>query len=95
MNTANYDWRSIAALNTVSAFAQVGQFGIPFVVLPLWLEQQGATTLQLSVFASSLWLGQLPGLYWAPRVTQMLGAKRVILIALLATVLALESPRKR
>jgi len=89
MNTANHDWRSIAALNTVSAFAQVGQFGIPFVVIPLWLEQQGATTLQLSVFASSLWLGQLPGLYWAPRVTQMLGAKRVILIALLATVLAL------
>lgn len=90
MNTPQYDWRSIAALNVVSTLAQVGQFGIPFIVIPLWLEQQGATTLQLSLFASSLWLGQLPGLHWAPRMTQMLGAKRVILIALFVTVLALS-----
>jgi len=66
MNTLQYDWRSIAALNVVSTLAQVGQFGIPFIVIPLWLEQQGATTFQLSLFASSLWLGQLPGLHWAP-----------------------------
>jgi MFS family permease len=90
MNTSQYDWRSIGALNVVSTLAQVGQFGIPFIVIPLWLEQQGATTLQLSLFASSLWLGQLPGLHWAPRMTQMLGAKRVILVALLVTVLALS-----
>jgi MFS family permease len=89
MNTPRYNWRSIAALNAVSTLAQVGQFGIPFIVLPVWLEQQGATTLQLSLFASSLWLGQLPGLYWAPRMAQWLGAKWVILVALLATALAL------
>lgn len=87
--TARYDWRSISALNAVSTLAQVGQFGIPFIMLPLWLEQQGASTLQLSLFASSLWLGQLPGLSWAPRMTRTLGAKRVILLALLCTVMAL------
>lgn len=85
----SFDWRSIAALNTVSTLAQVGQFGIPFIVLPLWLEQQGADTLQLSLFASCLWLGQLPGLGWAPHMVQRLGARRVILIALLSTALAL------
>ncbi|MDZ4129287.1 MAG: MFS transporter [Hydrogenophaga sp.] len=90
MTTAQYDWRSIAALNASSTLAQVGQFGIPFIVIPLWLEQQGASTFQLSLFASSLWLGQLPGLNWAPRLTQVLGAKRVILLALLVTVLALS-----
>lgn len=84
-----YDWRSIAALNTASTLAQIGQFGIPFVVLPLWLAQQGASTAQLSLFASSLWLGQLPGMYWAPRMTHGLGARRVVLMALLATALAL------
>lgn len=89
MTSDSYDWRSITALNISSTLAQVGQFGIPFVVLPLWLEQQGASTLQLSLFASSLWLGQLPGLYWAPRMTQWLGAKRVVLLALLASALAL------
>jgi len=91
MSTPRYDWRSIVALNAVSTLAQVGQFGVPFIVLPLWLEQQGATTLQLSLFASSLWLGQLPGLFFAPRMTQWLGAKRVILIALMMTMLALSA----
>jgi MFS family permease len=90
MKPAQYDWRSIAALNASSTLAQVGQFGIPFIVIPLWLEQQGASTFQLSLFASSLWLGQLPGLCWAPSLTQWLGAKRVILFALLVTVLALS-----
>lgn len=89
MTPASYDWRSITALNTSSTLAQIGQFGIPFVVLPLWLEQQGASTLQLSLFASSLWLGQLPGLYGAPRMTHWLGARRVVLMALLVSALSL------
>jgi MFS family permease len=89
MTSGPYDWRSIVALNAVSTIAQVGQFGIPFMVLPLWLEQHGASNLELSLFASSLWVGQLPGMHWAPRMTDRFGAKRVILAALLSTVLAL------
>lgn len=91
MKHNTYDWRSIAALNAVSTFAQVGQFGIPFVVLPLWLAQQGATDLQLSLYAASLWLGQLPGLSVAPRLTRKFGARAVILAALLVTGLALAA----
>ena len=84
-----FDWRTIAALNAVSALAQVGQFGVAYVVLPVWLAEQGLDATQLGLFASSLWLGQLPGLAVAPWLCQRLGARRVIILALLCTVIAL------
>ena len=84
-----FDWRTIAALNAVSTLAQVGQFGVAYVVLPVWLAEQGLDATQLGMFASSLWLGQLPGLGLAPWLCQRLGARRVIVLSLLCTVLAL------
>ncbi len=88
-NTSDYDWRTIAALNLVSAMAQVGQFGIAFVVLPVWLAQQGLDATQLGMFAASLWLGQLPGLGLAPWLCQRLGHRWVIVCGLLCTLTAL------
>ena len=87
--TSPIDWRTIAALNLVSTLAQVGQFGIAFVVLPVWLSAQGLDATQLGMFASSLWLGQLPGLALAPWLCQRIGARRVIVAGLLCTVGAL------
>ena len=84
-----FDWQTIGALNTVSAMAQVGQFGIAFVVLPVWLAEQGLDATQLGLFAASLWLGQLPGLALAPWLCQRLGARWVIVAGLLCTVMAL------
>lgn len=84
-----FDWRTIGALNTVSALSQVGQFGIAFVMLPVWLAGQGLDATQLGMFAASLWLGQLPGLALAPWLSQRFGSKPVIVSGLLATVLAL------
>jgi MFS family permease len=83
------DWRTIGALNLVSTLAQVGQFGIAFVVLPVWLSAQGLDATQLGMFASSLWLGQLPGLALAPWLCQRIGARWVIVAGLLCTVTAL------
>ena len=83
------DWRTIGALNLVSTLAQVGQFGIAFVVLPVWLSAQGLDATQLGMFASSLWLGQLPGLALAPWLCQRIGARWVIVAGLLCTVGAL------
>lgn len=83
------DWRSIVALNAVSALGHIGQFGIPFVVLPVWLEQRGASANQLSVFAACLWSGQLPGLVWGPAVIRRLGARPSLFFSLLLTALAL------
>jgi MFS family permease len=82
-------WRTIGALNLVSTLAQVGQFGIAFVVLPVWLAAQGLDATQLGMFASSLWLGQLPGLAMAPWLCQRIGARWVIVAGLLCTVTAL------
>ncbi len=36
-----YDWRTITALNAVSTVAQIGQFGIIFVIVPVWLALLG------------------------------------------------------
>jgi MFS family permease len=83
------DWRTIGALNMVSTLAQVGQFGIAYVVLPVWLSAQGLDATQLGMFASSLWLGQLPGLGLAPWLCQRIGARWVIVAGLLCTVTAL------
>ena len=84
-----FDWRSITALNAVSTLAQVGQYGIAFIVIPVGLAQQGLDARQLGVFAASMWLGQLPALAVAPRLCRRFGPRRVVVAGLLCTVLAL------
>ncbi|QDL53610.1 MFS transporter [Rhodoferax aquaticus] len=86
---ASYDWRTITALNIVSALAQVGQFGILYVIVPVWLAEQGLNAAQLGFFAASLWMGQLPGLALAPALCRSLGPRRVVIAGLLCTLVAL------
>ena len=85
---SKFDWRTISALNAVSALSQVGQFGIAFVMLPVWLAEQGLHASQLGLFAASLWLGQLPGLALAPRLCRRWGERSVIALGLLSTLSA-------
>ena len=40
-NAAPVRWRAVAALTAVSTLSQIGQFGIGFMVLPVWLAHQG------------------------------------------------------
>ena len=47
-----YDWRTITALNIASTLAQIGQFGIIFVIVPVWLALQGLSAAQLGFFAA-------------------------------------------
>jgi MFS family permease len=84
-----FDWRTISALNTVSALSQVGQFGVAYVMAPVWLAEQGLDATQLGLFAASLWLGQLPGLGLAPSLSKRFGAKPIIVSGLLCSVVAL------
>lgn len=86
---AAFDRRTIIALNLVSMLAQIGQFGIAFVVLPVWLVEQGLDATQLGMFAASLWFGQLPGLGFAPWLCRRFGDKEVVLLGLLCTIFAL------
>lgn len=83
------DWRTIVALNAVSTLSQIGQFGIGFVMLPLWLTQHGLNAAQLGMFASAEWLGMLAGMAVAPRLNTRFGHRAVIAIGLLVTTLAL------
>ena len=87
--TTAFDWRTIGALNAVSTLAQIGQFGIAFVVLPVWLAAQGMGATQLGMFAASLWLGQLPGLGLAPWLCRRMGPRWVIVAGLLCTAMGL------
>lgn len=92
MNSARQiDWRTIIALNVVSIFSQIGQFGIGFVVLPLWLAQHGLNATELGLLASAEWLGMLVGLAIAPRLNARFGHRAVISIGLLVTILALAA----
>lgn len=83
------DWRTIGTLIMVSALAQIGQFGIVFVVLPLWLTERGLDATQLGLFNSTLWLGMLPGQFFAPRLCARFGARKVIQASFCASILAL------
>lgn len=82
------DWRTIIALNVVSIFSQLGQFGIGFVVLPVWLAQHGLDATQLGILVSAQWLGMLVGLAVAPRLNARLGHIKVISLGLLVAIAA-------
>lgn len=82
------DWGTVAALNVVSIFSQLGQFGIGFVVLPVWLAQHGLNATQLGVLVSAEWLGMLVGLAIAPHLNVRFGHSKVIALGLLVAMAA-------
>lgn len=81
-------WPAIAALTAVSALSQIGQFGIGFMVLPVWLAQRGLDAPRAGLFSASQWTGMLAGLLIAPWLVERIGAKRTVSLGLAATVVA-------
>jgi len=81
--------RGMVALNGVSALAQIGQYGIPFVLFPLALESRGVAAWRIGVVGSALWVGMLLGLLLAPGVVQRLGHRATVLAGLAASGSAL------
>ena len=86
-------WRAIGALTAVSALTQIGQFGIGFMVLPVWLAHQGLDAPRAGLFSAAQWAGMFAGLLSAPRLVEWFGARRTVLLALAATVIAFASIR--
>ena len=86
-------WRAIGALTAVSALTQIGQFGIGFMVLPVWLAHQGLDAPRAGLFSAAQWAGMFAGLLSAPRLVGRFGARRTVLLALAATVIAFASIR--
>ncbi|WP_322080528.1 MFS transporter [Paraburkholderia bannensis] len=81
-------WPAIAALTAVSTLAQIGQFGIGFIVLPVWLAHQGLDAQRAGIFAASQWSGMFVGLLMAPATVVKMGAKRTVTLGLAASVVA-------
>jgi predicted MFS family arabinose efflux permease len=81
-------WPAIAALTGVSALAQIGQFGIGFMVLPVWLAQRGLDAPRAGLFSAAQWAGMLAGLSIAPWLIARIGAKRTVSLGLAATLVA-------
>lgn len=81
------NWRTIAALNVVSTFAQLGQFGVGFVVLPLWLAPRNTGAIELGLFAAAEWSGMLLGLMLIPRLLSRYGSKSIVYASLLLSSL--------
>ncbi|RDK00317.1 MFS transporter [Paraburkholderia lacunae] len=81
-------WPAIAALTGVSALSQIGQFGIGFMVLPVWLAHRGLDAPRAGLFSAAQWTGMLAGLLIAPWLMERIGAKRTVSLGLAATLVA-------
>ena len=81
-------WHAIAALTAVSTLSQIGQFGMGFVVLPVWLAHEGLDAPRAGLFSAAQWAGILAGLLAAPILVERIGSKSTVLIGLAASILA-------
>lgn len=79
-------WRPVLALNAVSLLAQLGQFGVGFTVVPLWLSYRGFGVAALGVFAAMQWAGMLGGILVAPTLARRHGPRQAVTVGLLASV---------
>ncbi|MBN3762549.1 MFS transporter [Burkholderia sp. Ac-20365] len=84
-------WRAVAALTAVSTLAQIGQFGIGFMVLPVWLAHQGLDAPRAGLFAAAQWAGMFIGLLFAPRLMEGIGSKLTVTLGLAASLIAYAS----
>jgi MFS family permease len=81
-------WRAIGALTAVSALAQIGQFGMGFMVLPVWLAHHGLDAPRAGLFSAAQWAGMVAGLLAAPYLAERIGAKATVTLGLAASIAA-------
>lgn len=83
MQSEKINWRGIVALNAVSTLSQLGQFGVGFIVMPIWLATRGMDAIALGLFGAAGWSGMLAGLIVAPRCLRRYSSKQVVIVSLL------------
>jgi MFS family permease len=91
LNAPPGGWRAVAALTAVSTLSQIGQFGIGFMVLPVWLAHQGLDAPRAGLFAAAQWAGMFVGLWFAPRLIERIGSKLTVTLGLAASLIAYAS----
>lgn len=90
-STAWHPRRTVATLNAVSATAQLGQFGIGFILPPIALQALGQSPVDIGLVSSATWAGMLVGLLAAPRLCSMLQFRFVAALGLLCSAAALAT----
>lgn len=85
----NTDWRGIIALNFISTLSQLGQFGIGFIVMPIWLAFRHVEAVKLGIFGAFEWFGMLVALLITPMLLKKISSKQVILLSLTLSSLGL------
>lgn len=83
----NIHWRGIIALNAVSTLSQLGQYGVGFIVMPMWLASRHLEAVQLGIFGACEWLGMLIALLITPKLLKQHSSKKVILLSIVLTSL--------
>ncbi|OUL87728.1 MFS transporter [Paraburkholderia hospita] len=91
LNAPPVRWRAVVALTAVSTLSQIGQFGIGFMVLPVWLAHQGLDAPRAGLFAAAQWAGMFVGLWFAPRLIERIGSKLTVTLGLAASLIAYAS----
>ena len=87
MLKANTNWKGIVALNLVSTFSQLGQFGVGFLVLPIWLASRGLGAIDLGLFGAAGWAGMLMGLIVTPKLLNRYSTKQMVFFGMLASIM--------
>lgn len=77
---------TVVSLNAVSGFAHLGQFGILYPLMALWLDAHGTPAWQVGMVGSAVWLGMLIGNLFAPGALQRWGASRIAAAGCFGTV---------
>ena len=86
MQTSNLP--SIIALNAVSTLAQIGQFGLGTMLIPIAMEAQQATPSNIGFTSSAFWLGMLAGLLIAGYLTRFLGYRNTVIVGLIISAMS-------
>ena len=79
---------SMVALNLVSTLAQIGQFALGTMLLPIALEAKKASPTFIGFTSAIFWLGMLVGLLAAGKITRTLGYRNTVIIGLLMGVMS-------
>ena len=82
---------SIVALNAVSTFAQIGQFGLGATLLPIALEARHVSPTIIGATSAAYWLGMLFGLLVAGKLTRQFGYRSTVIFGLIISALSFLS----
>ncbi len=77
---------SMVALNAVSTLAQIGQFALGTMLLPIALETKKVSPEVIGFTSAALWLGMMAGLLAAGQFTRWLGYRNTVIAGLLMSI---------